>query len=156
MATENDRIVIGSDHAGFALKEHLKRHLDTLGIPYRDVGAATADPQDDYPVYASRVGELVSNGTCTRGIGVCGAGIGASITLNRFVGVRAALCTSVEMAQLSRKHNDSNVIVFGGRLTRPEEAAAMLDAWLKTGFEGGRHQRRVEQMDEIGRRQRSI
>ena len=148
MADSADTIVIGSDHAGFELKEHVKKQLARLGIAYHDVG--TVDTQStDYPIWAGRVAKAVAGGKYRRGIAICGTGIGASIAANRFRGVRAALCTSVEMARLSRRHNNANVLVMGGRITAPDVASEILEAWLTTAFEGGRHVRRVCQLDDI-------
>jgi ribose 5-phosphate isomerase B len=143
-------IAIGADHAGYELKEFLKQELARRGIAVDDLGAHSLDPEDDYPDLVGAVARKVSDGTYTRGIGLCGAGIGASIAANRFPRVRAALCTSPEMASLSRRHNDSNMLVLGGRLTSPRDATAILDAWLAGVFEGGRHQRRAEKLDRLG------
>jgi RpiB/LacA/LacB family sugar-phosphate isomerase len=142
-------IAIGSDHAGFELKAYLKQLLSQRGIDVVDLGADTVEPEDDYPDLVGAVAAKVSDGTYARAIGICGAGVGASISANRFKGVRAALCTSPEMAELSRRHNDSNMLILGGRLTPKDSAAAILDAWLKGTFEGGRHQRRVEKLDQL-------
>ncbi len=142
-------IAIGSDHAGFQLKEFLKGELARHGIEAVDLGAHTVEPEDDYPDLVGAVAAKVSDGTYARAIGICGAGVGASISANRFKGVRAALCTSPQMAALSRRHNDSNMLILGGRLTSEEEARAILDAWLGGTFEGGRHQRRVEKLDRL-------
>jgi RpiB/LacA/LacB family sugar-phosphate isomerase len=142
-------IAIGSDHAGFELKEFLKTELARRGVAAEDLGAHTVEPEDDYPDRIAAVARKVSEGTYRRAIGICGAGIGASITANRFPRVRAALCTSPEMASLSRRHNDSNMLVLAGRLTTREDAAAILDAWLAGRFEGGRHQRRVEKLEGL-------
>jgi ribose 5-phosphate isomerase B len=141
-------IVIGSDHAGFELKEYIKGVLDQLGIPHRDVGTDSTEPVD-YPLYAGRVARAVAKGEYPRGIAICGAGIGASITANRFRGVRAALCVTVEMAKLARGHNDANVLVMGGRITPQETAKEILRTWLNASFEGGRHTQRVRQLDTL-------
>ncbi len=141
-------IIIGSDHAGFAMKEFIKSLLEQKGLTYKDIG--TNDTQStDYPLFAGRVGREVSLGNFGRGIAVCGAGIGASIAANRFRGVRAALCINEQMAQLSREHNNANVLVLGGRITPKETASAILDIWLETPFEGGRHSRRIDMLDRI-------
>ncbi len=144
---EPEEIVIGSDHAGFEMKEFLKEELHKRGFALKDVGTETTKPTD-YPLYAGRVAHSVADGENDRGIAVCGAGIGASIAANRVRGVRAALCTSVEMAKLSRAHNNANVLVLGGRTTPKELATQILDAWLETPFEGGRHIPRIEMLDE--------
>jgi ribose 5-phosphate isomerase B len=146
---EVDRIIIGSDHAGFLLKDFIKSELTKIGIASEDVSEPTLDPSDDYPRYAARVARTVSTGQHQRGIAVCGSGIGASIAANRFRHVRAALCVTPEMARMARKHNDSNVLVMGERITTREVALEILKMWLDTPFEGGRHQRRVTQLDEV-------
>jgi len=149
VAESSEVIVIGSDHAGYEMKEFIKEELCKRGIAFDDVGAHTMDAQDDYPDFISRMARKVSEGTHRRGIGVCGSGIGASIAANRFLRVRAALCTSPQMARVAREHNDANVLILGGRISTKEEAAAMLDTWLTTGFEGGRHARRVEKLEKL-------
>lgn len=149
MTSAREVVPIGSDHAGFELKEFLKGELARRGFEVLDLGARTVEAEDDYPDLVSQVARKVADGTYRRGIGLCGAGIGASIAANRFRGVRAALCTSPVMAELSRRHNDSNMLILGGRLTTPEQAVAILDAWLEGTFEGGRHQRRAEKLDTL-------
>lgn len=148
MAPATEKIIIGSDHAAYALKEFVKSQLDILGIPYTDVGTDSSDAVD-YPLYAGRVAKAVSKGEFTRGIALCGTGIGASIAANRFKKVRAALCVTEEMAKLSRQHNDANVLVLGGRITQKETAAKILKIWLETPFDGGRHEKRKKQLDEL-------
>ena len=130
------------------MKEHLKSALIKRGFDVTDVGTHTTEPVD-YPLFAAKVAHGVQSGTFSRGIAVCGTGIGASITANRFKGVRAALCLTTEMAKLSRQHNNANVLVIGGRITTPETVNQILDAWLTTNFEGGRHERRVTMIDEV-------
>jgi RpiB/LacA/LacB family sugar-phosphate isomerase len=148
MAQSSDIIVVGSDHAGYAMKEYIKTELTRLNIAFEDVGVYNED-RSDYPLYAAKVASRVANGEVTRGIVVCGSGIGASITANRFRKVRAALCITEEMALLSRKHNDANVLVLGGRITPYAEATKILTAWLNTAFEGGRHATRIAMIDEV-------
>jgi len=140
-------IVVGSDHAGFEMKEYVKQYLVKKGVPFEDAGAVSLDLSDDYPEFAFRVAKAVAGGEFKRGILLCGSGIGASIAANRVKGVRAALCTSPDMARMSRLHNDSNVLVLGGRTTTQPMVEQIIDAWLNGGFEGGRHQKRIEQMD---------
>lgn len=142
-------VVIGSDHAGFEMKEYVKKYLTQHSIPYFDAGAEKLDPQDGYPQFAIKLAKLVASGKYTRGILMCGTGIGASIAANRIRKVRAALCYSADMARMSRLHNDSNVLVLGGRTTTPEIAEQIMDAWFGTEFEGGRHQQRIDDMDEL-------
>lgn len=135
-------IAIGSDHAGFELKERIKAFLDARGIRWEDFGTNSAD-STDYPDYGFPVAEAVARGAFELGILVCGTGIGMSILANKVRGIRAALCTSPEMAELSRRHNDANILTLGGRVLSPKEAMEIVDVWLKTGFEGDRHARRV-------------
>ena len=142
------RLILSSDHAGFEMKEHVKAELSRLGIAFDDIG--TAKPEStDYPIWAGRVAKAVSDGKYARGITICGTGLGASMAANKFKGVRAALCITEEMARLSKQHNNANVLVLGGRITRPDTASRILQTWLSTDFEGGRHQRRVDQIDEV-------
>ena len=148
MSESVQKIVIGSDHGGFDMKEFIKAELEKKGVDIKDVGTHNSDSVD-YPVYAAQVAKAVSKGEFEKGILICGTGLGVSMTANRFKGVRAALCTSVEMARLSREHNDANVLVLGGRITPQETASAILGTWLSTGFEGDRHIRRINLIDEI-------
>jgi len=147
----NDKkpIAIGSDHAGFAMKEAVKKLLAERGVPCEDLGAHTLDPGDDYPLFAARVAAAVSQGIYDRGIVVCGTGIGASITANRFRRVRAALCVTPQMARLSREHNDANVLALGGSIVSTETAADIVRIWLDTPFAGGRHARRTALIDTV-------
>jgi RpiB/LacA/LacB family sugar-phosphate isomerase len=142
-------IAISADHAGYELKEFLKTELTKRGVAFEDLGAHKLDPLDGYPVYASRLAVAVAAGTCERGITLCGTGIGASIAANRHRGVRAALCTSPEMAKMSRLHNNANVLVMGGRTTPKETAVQIMDAWLNTAFEGDRHVKRIQELDQL-------
>lgn len=148
MKNSENAIIIGSDHAGYKLKEHIKRILETLGIPFEDVGVNNEDPSD-YPVYSARVASKVSSGAFKRGIVICGSGIGASMVANRFKNVRAALCVTPEMGTMSRSHNDANVLALGERITTFETASEILRQWLTTPFEGGRHVHRIEQIDTV-------
>jgi len=143
-----DEIIISSDHAGYALKEFIISELQRRGIPIVDAGTKSTE-STDYPMYAARVASAVAKGTYQRGITICGTGIGASITANRFKKVRAALCITDEMARLARQHNDANVLVLGGRITSQEDAVKILDMWLTTAFEGDRHKVRIRQIDEV-------
>ena len=141
-----DPIILGSDHAGFDLKERVKMTLERLGVPYEDVGTHSADAVD-YPDFAHRVAEAVEKGRYARGIVVCGTGIGVSMAANRHPGVRAAVAYDEETARLSREHNDANVLALGGRTIEPGLAERILEVWLKTPFAGGRHARRVAKID---------
>jgi|WetSurMetagenome_2_1015567.scaffolds.fasta_scaffold134295_3 ribose 5-phosphate isomerase B len=147
MAQFSQKLIIGSDHAGYAMKEYIKSELSRQGIGVEDVGVFNEE-RSDYPLYAGKVARAVSKGIYERGIAVCGSGIGASITANRFRRVRAALCITEEMARLSRLHNDANVLVIGGRITSRQEVIKILNAWLSTGFEGGRHENRIRMIDK--------
>ncbi len=135
-------IILGSDHAGFALKQELKRHLETRGLRVEDIGARSEQPVD-YPVVAHELADAVAGGRFARGVLVCGTGIGVSMAANRHPGVRAAVAYDEETARLSRAHNDANVLALGGRTLDHAEARRILDVWLDTPFEGGRHARRV-------------
>jgi ribose 5-phosphate isomerase B len=139
-------LMIGSDHAGFELKERLKQALDRRGIAYEDVGTHSAESVD-YPDFAHQVARAVSSGRAEKGLLVCGSGQGMAMTANKYEGVRAALPHDEESARLSREHNDANVLALGGRVLSPELAERILDAWLSTPFGGGRHQRRVDKID---------
>ncbi|MBN2088534.1 ribose 5-phosphate isomerase B [candidate division KSB1 bacterium] len=142
-------MAIGSDHAGFELKELIKKYLDSLHQPYKDFGT-DSQTSTDYPDWGAKVASAISNGIHQRGILICGSGIGMSITANKFKGVRAALCTSEYMAEICRKHNDANILVLGGRTTSELMAQKYVKIWLETAFEGGRHQKRIEKLDNWG------
>ncbi len=142
------RIAIASDHGGFELKEIVKVHLEERGLEVADLGTHS-DASVDYPVYGKACGEAVASGEVDCGIVVCGTGIGISIAANKVKGVRCGLCTSVEMAQLTKQHNNANVLALGGRTTAPELALQIVDAWVDTEFEGGRHERRTNMLDEM-------
>ena len=141
------KIVIGCDHAGFPLKEEVKQKLLKEGHKIIDVGTNSAESVD-YPIYGRAVGEAVANGEAERGIAICGSGIGISIACNKVKGVRCALCTSVEMAEMSRRHNNANVIAMGARMIDKELAFQMIDTWLTTDFEGGKHLRRINMLED--------
>jgi ribose 5-phosphate isomerase B len=144
------KIALGADHAGFELKEKIKQYLLEKGIAVDDRG--THSPQSvDYPDYAFRVAEEVAAGKADSGILVCGSGIGMSIAANKVHGVRAAHVTSEMEAQLSREHNDANVLAVGGRVLDEGTARRIVDRWLNTDFAGGRHQQRVEKITAIER-----
>lgn len=141
-------IAIAADHAGFAMKDHIKTYLEKKGIPVQDLSAPQLDPADDYPEFGFKLARAVAQKTFTRGILFCGTGIGISIAANRVRGVRAALCTSPELARMSREHNDANVLVIGGRTTPQDTAEKIVDAWLSGVFAGDRHGKRVAQLDQ--------
>ena len=140
------RIAIGSDHAGFLYKEMIKDHLLPRGHTVHDFGTHSADPVD-YPLFIRPVAEAVARGEFERGIVLGGSGNGEAIVANRVPGIRCALCWNVESARLSRAHNNANVISIGGRMVSDNEAIAIVDTWLATPFEGGRHQRRIDLID---------
>ncbi|MBI2578436.1 MAG: ribose 5-phosphate isomerase B [Candidatus Aenigmarchaeota archaeon] len=142
------KIAIGSDHAGFALKEALKKHLVKEGHSVEDFGCGSEEPVD-YPDVSKKVSQAVAEGKYDFGILLCGTGIGTSITANKVVGIRAALCYDKYTAEMSRAHNDANILTVGGRTTSFSRAAEIVDTFLKTKFEGGRHERRVKKIREI-------
>ncbi|MFC4349741.1 ribose 5-phosphate isomerase B [Kordiimonas lipolytica] len=143
MASET--IAIACDHAGFDLKESLKKELTERGFDVLDLGTNGPDSVD-YPDFGVAMGDAIAEGKVRRGVLVCGSGIGISIAANRNPAVRAALCQNGLMAKLSRQHNDANVLALGSRLIGIETAIDCLDAFLNTAFEGGRHQRRVDKL----------
>jgi ribose 5-phosphate isomerase B len=145
------RVAIGSDHAGFALKETIKALLDGLKVPYEDFGTTSA-VSTDYPDVAEVVSRAVVGGRADRGILVCGTGIGMSIAANKVAGVRAAVVWDETTARLSRAHNDANIMTLGGRTVPAERVPAIVRAFLSTGFEGGRHGRRLEKIARLERK----
>jgi len=136
------KIAIGSDHAGFELKEQIKVFLNARGTLWEDFGADSEDAVD-YPDTAFPLAQAVVRGEFDLGILVCGTGIGMSITANKVRGIRAALCLTPEMADMARRHNDANILSLGGRILSPKAAMEIVEIWLKTAFEAGRHARRV-------------
>jgi ribose 5-phosphate isomerase B len=140
-------VLVGADHAGYELKAKLIDELKRLGYDPVDVGAPSLDPQDDYPDFARPVAEAVSRGEVRRGVLTCGSGLGMSFVANRYPHVRAAVVWSPEVAELSRKHNDANILVLPSRFMSDSESLDTLRRWLDTPFEGGRHERRVEKID---------
>jgi ribose 5-phosphate isomerase B len=143
------KIAIGSDHAGFRYKEMLKQHLAAQGHDVRDFGTDSTKPVD-YPKFIRPVAEAVARGEFDRGIVLGGSGNGEAIVSNRVRGVRCSLCWNVESARLARAHNDANVLSLGERLLSEEEAVRIVDVWMTTPFDGGRHQRRIDLIDENG------
>ncbi len=139
------RIAIGSDHAGFGLKKEFISWLEETGLDIHDFGTYS-EASVDYPDYAHTVAKAVESGEYERGVLICGTGLGVSITANKHQGIRAALCWQEDIARLSRTHNDANVICFPGRFIESDEAIKILEVFLKTEFEGGRHLRRVNKM----------
>ena len=142
------KIAIASDHAGFRLKEHLKKMLEKSGFGVLDYGTHS-ESSADYPEYAGKVAKTVSKGTAERGVLVCWTGTGMCIAANKVKGVRAAVCRDAEDAKLSREHNDANVLCIGSKKTSPEKAEGILKVWLSTEFAGGRHERRVGKISAL-------
>ena len=142
------RIVIGSDHAAYELKEAIKEKLTGEGHEVIDVGCDSTESVD-YPKYGHAVGRTVASGVAERGIAVCGSGIGISIACNKVPGIRAALCTSVEMAEMCRRHNNANVVCMGARMISQELAFDIIDTWMTTDFEAGKHLRRINEIEDI-------
>jgi ribose 5-phosphate isomerase B len=142
------RIALGADHAGYQLKDQIKLHLQQQGIDVRDEGTSSAESVD-YPDYARAVAHDVSERRADLGVLVCGSGIGMAITANKVDGIRAANISSEYEAQMSREHNNANVLALGARIVNADEAFRIVDKWLATPFAGGRHERRVEKIMAI-------
>lgn len=145
------KLAIGSDHAGFALKEAVRHYLDAKNMAYKDYGAYS-EQSVDYPEIGLAVSNAVKKGEATHGLLICGSGIGMSIVANKVTGVRAALCYEPELVVMSRQHNNANILVLAGRYTSPEKANKMVELFISTTFEGGRHQRRVDQIHTLTHR----
>jgi ribose 5-phosphate isomerase B len=143
----SEKIYLGSDHGGFELKEKIKKHLEDKGYCIDDLGCYNEESVD-YPQYGRNVAKAVVENN-SRGIIICGTGIGISMAANKVKGARAGLCHCVEYAKLTRQHNDANILAMGGRFIDHELAKEVTDAFLNTEFEGGRHQRRVDDIDNI-------
>ncbi len=142
------KIAIGSDHAGLPLKEEIIKYFKEKSIDYIDYGTNSSDSVD-YSDYGKKVAYSVKDGECEKGIVICGTGIGISIAANKVKGIRAALCTNSYMAKMTRLHNDSNVLALGQRVIGVGLALEIVETWLNTKFEGGRHQRRIDKIKEI-------
>ena len=142
------KISLGSDHAGFRYKEMVKELLNSLGHEVKDFGTFNEEPVD-YPVFIRPAAEAVARGECERGIVLGGSGNGEAMAANKVHGVRCALCWNEETARLSRQHNDANVLSIGQRMIPEELALKIVQVWLETPFEGGRHQKRVEQLNAM-------
>jgi ribose 5-phosphate isomerase B len=139
-------IAIGSDHAGFAYKEKIREYLTQQGHQVQDMGTYSEEPVD-YPLWIRPVAEAVARGEYERGIVLGGSGNGEAIVANKIRGIRCTLCWNLESARLAREHNDANVLSLGQRMMSEETALAIVDVWLKTAFEGGRHERRIKQIE---------
>jgi len=144
------RVAVGSDHAGYRLKEEIKCHLSEQGHDVHDFGTFSLDAVD-YPDFALRVAKAVAGGDCELGVLACGTGLGMCIAANKVRGVRAALCHDEFSARSARRHNDANVLTLGARVVGNEKALSIVDAWLAARFEAGRHERRVRKILEIER-----
>lgn len=144
-------IAIACDHGGYALKETVKKHLLELGYEVRDFGTDSLD-SCDYPDYAAPAAQAVADGTCEKGIVICTTGIGVSIVANKINGIRCALCSDILSAEMTRRHNDTNMLAMGAGIVGSNLALAIVDKWLTTEFEGGRHQRRVDKIMALGQR----
>ncbi len=145
-------IAIASDHGGYGLKETLKQHLEEKGISFTDCGT-DSEASCDYPDFAEKACRLVQEGAVDRAVLICGTGIGMCISANKMNGIRAALCGETFSAHFTRAHNDANVLCMGARVTGPGLAEMILDEFLATPFEGGRHQRRIDKIADIERRE---
>ncbi|ERI98663.1 MULTISPECIES: ribose 5-phosphate isomerase B [Clostridia] len=143
-------LAIGCDHGGYALKEEVKKHLDERGIEYIDCGCNGESV--DYPVIASETCAHITSGECERGLLFCGTGIGISIAANKTPGIRAACCSDYYSAKYTRMHNDANVLCMGGRVISSGLACELVDVFLDTAYEGGRHQRRVDMLTELDKK----
>jgi ribose 5-phosphate isomerase B len=143
-----EKIAIASDHGGFDLKENIIAFLLKKGLEIDNLGAHSTDSVD-YPDYGIKLAQAITDKKFVRGILICGTGVGMSIVVNRFPGIRGTLCSDVYTAKMCREHNDSNILIMGGRVLEVSLAIEILETWLNTGFEGGRHQRRLDKINEI-------
>ena len=142
------KISIGSDHAGYEVKQKISSFLLNKGYSVNDVGCYSNDSVD-YPEFGHNVGRDIISGASDRGVVVCGSGIGISIAANKIKGIRAALCFTEEHAKMSRLHNDSNILAIGARMTGGDDILNIVEVWLNTDFEGGRHQMRIEKIEKV-------
>jgi ribose 5-phosphate isomerase B len=141
-------VALGSDHGGYELKERVKAFLEQKGIPFQDFGCHSKD-SCDYPLFGQAVAEAVSKGDCEKGIVICTTGIGISISANKVRGIRCALCSEPLSAEMTRRHNDANMLAMGAGMIGPNLAERIVEVFLTTEFEGGRHARRVQQITDI-------
>ena len=148
-------IAIGCDHAAFAMKEDIKAYLAEKGHEVKDYG--TFSPEScDYPLYGEKVARALAEGQAERGILICGTGVGISLAANKVPGIRAAVCSEPLTARLARQHNHAQIIAFGARIVGPDTAKSIVDAFLEAEFLGGRHARRVGQIEEIEKKNREL
>ena len=145
---QNSPLFLASDHAGFLLKEYLKKNLEQEKIPFEDLGPHSVD-RVDYPDFAAKVAEIISSGKGKRGLLICGTGLGIGMTANKFPGVRATPASSIYAARMAREHNDANILCLGSRLVAPEFAWEILKTFLEASFQGGRHQNRLDKIKTI-------
>ncbi|MFQ5450461.1 MAG: ribose 5-phosphate isomerase B [Nitrospinaceae bacterium] len=145
------KLAIASDHAGFDLKESVITYLHHEGVGVKDLGPLNSDSVD-YPDYGIALAQSILESKVERGIVICGTGVGMSIVVNRFPGIRGTLCSDVYTAKMCREHNDSNILIMGGRVIGKGLAQEIVKTWLDTPFEGGRHQKRLEKIEEIDRK----
>ena len=138
-------IALGSDHGGWALKQEVMKHLDARGLEYKDYGTYSED-SCDYPVYGKAVAHAVADGECEKGIIICGTGIGISITANKVKGIRCAHCADCLEAEMTRRHNNANMLAMGAGMIGKNMAERIVEVFLSTEFEGGRHQKRIDKM----------
>ena len=141
-------IALGCDHGGFAIKEAIKKYLDESEIEYNDFGTYSEESVD-YPIYAKKVADAVASGECEKGVLCCGTGIGISIAANKVKGIRAAVVTNEFCAEMTRRHNDANIIAMGGRVISEEQAVKFTKIFLETPFDGDRHIKRVQMITDI-------
>ena len=142
------KIALGSDHGGYSLKQHVIAHLEERGISYQDFGCYSTE-SCYYPDFGRAAAQAVADGSCQLGIVICTTGIGISMAANKVKGIRCALCSEPLSAEMTRRHNDANMLAMGGGMIGPNMAARIVDAFLDTDFEGGRHQRRVDKISAI-------
>ena len=147
------KVAVGCDHGGFVLKDAVISTLEELGAQVVDMGTYSTESVD-YPVYGKKVAEAVANGECDLGVVMCGTGIGISIAANKVKGIRAAVVTDEFMAEMTRRHNNANIIALGGRVITPEKAKSLVKAWYTAEFEGGRHQKRIDMITQIENEQK--
>ncbi len=147
------KVAVGCDHGGFVLKDAVISTLEKLGAQVVDMGTYSTESVD-YPVYGKKVADAVANGECDLGVVMCGTGIGISIAANKVKGIRAAVVTDEFMAEMTRRHNNANIIALGGRVITPEKAKSLVKAWYTAEFEGGRHQKRIDMITQIENEQK--
>ena len=147
------KVAVGCDHGGFVLKDAVISTLEGLGAQVVDMGTYSTESVD-YPVYGKKVADAVANGECDLGVVMCGTGIGISIAANKVKGIRAAVVTDEFMAEMTRRHNNANIIALGGRVITPEKAKSLVKAWYTAEFEGGRHQKRIDMITQIENEQK--